>query len=286
MTNWIKDGIDHEPMIEKIARAIFPKIKWAYKWAGDLQYNQLNDHAKNSLRGIAKAVLAVMVDPTLEMRKAARFEACEIDYPAMIAAAWQREEGNNGAPVGSAPPSDDGGSMAHNSSNPPSHSHSPSPVYGGEKLANEVIKRLQFAQIASCECETKTHEAKYHEPACLYRILSEAEIVARAYIELVENRGVSKSSSLNIPPEEGEQMNDRNEMTPEQALLITKHLLAHAAPRAQILIKAAALRVLVEMAERQAFVPCQNANRVCDQVPECDLMCATRAACLNRKEKK
>lgn len=190
MTNWIKDGIDHEPMIEKIARAIFPKIKWAYKWAGDLQYNQLNDHAKNSLRGIAKAVLAVMVDPTLEMRKAARFEACEIDYPAMIAAAWQREEGNNGAPVGSAPPSDDGGSMAHNSSNPPSHSHSPSPVYG-EKL-KDARDLLQLA------LEVIAADDGYCE---MTRLM---ESVARAYIELVENRGVSKSSSLNIPPEEGE----------------------------------------------------------------------------------
>lgn len=76
-------------------------------------------------------------------------------------------------------------------------------------------------------------------------------------------------------------MIDRNELTPEQALSIAKHLLEHAAPRAQILIKAAALRVLVKMAERQAFVPCQNAYGICDQVPECVTICRTREACLD-----
>jgi hypothetical protein len=37
----------------------------------------------------------------------------------------------------------------------------------------DVAHRLRIGQIASCSCETKTPEVKYHQPYCRYRLLEE-----------------------------------------------------------------------------------------------------------------
>lgn len=37
-----------------------------------------------------------------------------------------------------------------------------------------LLSRIVAAECASCNCDTKTHEIKYHYATCRYRVLSEA----------------------------------------------------------------------------------------------------------------
>lgn len=46
-----------------------------------------------------------------------------------------------------------------------------------ELLPNEkrsLVDRLFEAQVASCSCQTKTPEIRYHDPMCHYRLFAEA----------------------------------------------------------------------------------------------------------------
>ena len=45
-------------LIEAMARAIYPKIAWAYKWDGNTPFDELNDHAIGVLLDTATAALA------------------------------------------------------------------------------------------------------------------------------------------------------------------------------------------------------------------------------------
>jgi hypothetical protein len=76
-----------DSMLERVARAIYPKFAWAYKWDGNTPYEGLNEHAKKVLLETARAVLETMKVPTLAMREACTFEFAEVDWPAMIDAA-------------------------------------------------------------------------------------------------------------------------------------------------------------------------------------------------------
>lgn len=41
-------------------------------------------------------------------------------------------------------------------------------------MSDDLLKRLFFAEVAACNCGTKTSDVKYHKPACKYRVLREA----------------------------------------------------------------------------------------------------------------
>ncbi|MCK5639720.1 MAG: hypothetical protein KAJ19_02945 [Gammaproteobacteria bacterium] len=51
----------------------------------------------------------------------------------------------------------------------------------------ELSKRLFMAQVASCSCGTKTHEHRYHEKNCLYRILDDAKNTIEGQARQIEN---------------------------------------------------------------------------------------------------
>lgn len=39
---------------------------------------------------------------------------------------------------------------------------------------DDLADRILMAQVAACNCDTKTPELKYHDPKCRYRVLCEA----------------------------------------------------------------------------------------------------------------
>lgn len=51
-------------------------------------------------------------------------------------------------------------------------SYDPNTVIGGPQVES-LLHRIMFAQAASCNCDTKTHELKFHNPKCRYRVLGE-----------------------------------------------------------------------------------------------------------------
>lgn len=47
-------------MVERVARAIYPHVAWAYRYAPDSGYDGLNEHAKETLAGLARAAIEAM----------------------------------------------------------------------------------------------------------------------------------------------------------------------------------------------------------------------------------
>jgi hypothetical protein len=40
---------------------------------------------------------------------------------------------------------------------------------------NDILRKLRHKMFASCECQTKTPDFRWHKEDCLYRILSETD---------------------------------------------------------------------------------------------------------------
>ena len=51
---------DDPALIETMARGIYPRIAWAYKWDGNTPFDQLNDHAIGVLLDTARAALSTL----------------------------------------------------------------------------------------------------------------------------------------------------------------------------------------------------------------------------------
>lgn len=84
MNQWIKDGIDFDPMGSKVAKAVGQFAFWSDGTGlGDLTAPPF----KQVMLRVALTVLESMRAPTIEMRKVSTFSMAEIEYRAMIDAA-------------------------------------------------------------------------------------------------------------------------------------------------------------------------------------------------------
>lgn len=69
----------------------------------------------------------------------------------------------------------------------------------------ELRKRLMVAQIASCNCQTKTHETRYHKDECRYRVLADA-LAALEAVDDTAAAGAAPDGYVMVPVEPTEEM--------------------------------------------------------------------------------
>lgn len=58
---------------------------------------------------------------------------------------------------------------------------------------------IQALSVASCQCMTKTPEARYHDPSCRYRQLQDADWKLRTLKERIERGEETRHFSYNGP---------------------------------------------------------------------------------------
>lgn len=65
----------------------------------------------------------------------------------------------------------------------------PTTLVEDEAQVAEICARIAVAQIASCNCDKKTHEHQYHSITCTYRLLEEYRIHIRKCRQPAPTRG-------------------------------------------------------------------------------------------------